>query len=171
MTGKPWPRGAAISTLIPHQGRMCLLDAVLDCSAERITCTATSHTAADHPLRGANGLPAPVGIEYAAQAMALHGALNAKPGVDGRPGFLASARGVRLHVERLDTVAGVLHVQVEHLAGDERQALYRFALHDEQGRALLDGRATVVLDTPLTAPAAVPGAPSPNPASLAGSTR
>ena len=81
MTGKPWPRGAAISTLIPHQGRMCLLDAVLDCSAERITCTATSHTAADHPLRGANGLPAPVGIEYAAQAMALHGALNAKPGV------------------------------------------------------------------------------------------
>jgi predicted hotdog family 3-hydroxylacyl-ACP dehydratase len=36
-----------------------------------------------------------VAIEYAAQAMALHGALNAKPGVQGRPGFLASARGVR----------------------------------------------------------------------------
>jgi predicted hotdog family 3-hydroxylacyl-ACP dehydratase len=68
-----------------------------------------------------SGLLAPVGIEYAAQAMALHGALNAKPGVDGRPGFLASARSVRLHVARLDDVAGALIVQVEH-AGRRRAA-------------------------------------------------
>jgi predicted hotdog family 3-hydroxylacyl-ACP dehydratase len=160
MNAAAWPAGAAIAALIPHQGRMCLLDAVLDCTAERITCRASSHTATDHPLRSPQGLLAPVGIEYAAQAMALHGALNAKPGVDGRPGFLASARGVRLYVDRLDTVQGALLVQVDHLAGDERQAMYRFALHDEQGRPLLDGRATVVLDTPL---AAVP--PSPSPAS------
>jgi predicted hotdog family 3-hydroxylacyl-ACP dehydratase len=142
---------AEIARLIPHQGRMCLLDAVLDCSPERITCRATSHQAGDHPLRSPQGLLAPVGIEYAAQAMALHGALNAKPGVDGRPGFLASARGVRLQVPRLDDVPGALLVQVEHLAGDERQAMYRFELRDERGRTLLDGRATVVLDTPMKA--------------------
>lgn len=138
-----------IAALIPHQGRMCLLDAVLSCTPERITCRARSHHAADHPLRSPQGLLAPVGIEYAAQAMALHGALNAKPGVDGRPGFLASARSVRLHVPRLDDVAGDLVVQVEHQAGDERQAMYRFELRDDAGRPLLDGRATVVLDTPL----------------------
>jgi predicted hotdog family 3-hydroxylacyl-ACP dehydratase len=149
VTDPTWPRGAQIAALIPHQGRMCLLDAVLDCSAERIRCRATSHHAGDHPLRSAAGLLAPVAIEYAAQAMALHGALNAKPGVAGRPGFLASARHVRLHVARLDDVAGALIVQAEHVAGDERQALYRFALHGEDGRALVDGRATVVLDTPL----------------------
>lgn len=143
---------AQIATLIPHQGRMCLLDAVLDCTPERITCRASSHHAADHPLRSPAGLLAPVGIEYAAQAMALHGALNAKPGVDGRPGFLASARSVRLHVARLDDVTGALIVQVEHAAGDERQAMYRFELRDEAGRPLLDGRATVVLDTPLDTP-------------------
>ncbi len=142
---------AQIAALIPHQGRMCLLDAVLACTPEHISCRATSHSAADHPLRCPLGLLAPVGIEYAAQAMALHGALNAKPGVDGRPGFLASARGVRLHVPRLDTVPGALLVQVHHLAGDERQAMYRFEVHAEDGRPLLDGRATVVLDTPLTA--------------------
>lgn len=148
-----WPASpAAIATLIPHQGRMCLLDAVLDCSATQITCRATSHQQADHPLRSAgNGsaLLSPVAIEYAAQAMALHGALNAKPGVQGQPGFLASARNVRLQVPRLDDVPGALTVQVEHLAGDERQAMYRFALCDEGGRVLVDGRATVVLDTPL----------------------
>lgn len=141
---------AEIAKLIPHQGRMNLLDAVLACTPQAITCRARGHGRADHPLRLDGLLPAPVGIEYAAQAMALHGALNARPGVRGRPGFLASARGVRLHVARLDDVAGDLRVQVDHLAGDERQALYRFALHDEAGRALLDGRATVVLDTPLT---------------------
>lgn len=140
---------AEIATKIPHQGRMCLLDAVLSCTPGRIVCAARSHTAADHPLRSPGGLLSPVGIEYAAQAMALHGALNAKPGVDGRPGFLASARGVRLHVPRLDDVPGALQVQVDHLAGDERQAMYRFELRDEAGRPLLDGRATVVLDTPL----------------------
>lgn len=142
---------AEIARLIPHQRRMCLLDAVLSCTPTHIRCRARSHHAADHPLRSPAGLLAPVGIEYAAQAMALHGALTAKPGVMGRPGFLASARGVRLHVPRLDDVAGALMIEVEHLAGDERQALYRFALCDEAGRPLVDGRATVVLDTPLAA--------------------
>ena len=145
-----WPDSpAALAALIPHQGRMCLLDAVLDCSATQITCRATSHQRADHPLRSGGALLSPMAIEYAAQAMALHGALNAKPGVQGQPGFLASARHVRLLVPRLDDVAGALTVQVEHLAGDERQAMYRFALRDEGGRVLVDGRATVVLDTPL----------------------
>lgn len=143
------PQGAQIAALIPHQGRMCLLGAVLACDAQHIRCRASSHRAADHPLRTASGLLAPVAIEYAAQAMALHGALNAKPGVQGRPGFLASARSVQLHVPRLDDVAGDLIVSVEHLAGDEHQAMYRFALHDNDGRPLVDGRATVVLDTPL----------------------
>ena len=138
-----------IASLIPHQGRMCLLDAVLQCTPTHISCSAHSHHAADHPLRRPLGLLSAVGIEYAAQAMALHGALNTRPGVTGRPGFLASARGVRLHVARLATVAGALVVRAEHLAGDERQAMYRFELHDEAGRPLVDGRATVVLDTAL----------------------
>lgn len=150
--GTALPGGAAIARLIPHQGRMCLLDAVLACSPQAITCSTRSHQAVDHPLRSPGGLLAPVAIEYAAQAMALHGALNAKPGVQGRPGFIAAVRSVRLQVPRLDDVPGALQVQAEQLAGDERQALYRFSVADDTGRVLVDGRCTVVLDTPLTTP-------------------
>jgi predicted hotdog family 3-hydroxylacyl-ACP dehydratase len=152
MSARDGPQGKALAALIPHQGPMCLLDAVLTCDERHIVCQAIGHRDTDHPLRTPLGLLAPVAIEYAAQAMALHGALNAKPGVQGRPGFLASARGVRLHVARLDDVPGALQVSVEHLAGDERQALYRFAVCDDAGRALVEGRATVVLDTPLVMP-------------------
>ena len=142
---------AAIARLIPHQGRMCLLDAVLDCTPQRIRCRASSHRRADHPLRVDGVLHAPVALEYAAQACALHGALNARPGVRGRAGFLASARALRLWVPRLDTVDGELQVEAWHLAGGEREAMVRFELRDAQGGLLVDGRATVVLDKPLVA--------------------
>lgn len=141
----------AIARLIPHQGRMCLLDRVQSCSPERIVCHTRRHTAPDHPLRSASGLLAATGIEFAAQAAALHGALNARPGVQGRPGFLASARGVKLHVPRLDTVPGELTVEATHAAGDERQAMFLFVLRDDDGRTLVEGRLTVVLDTELAA--------------------
>lgn len=140
---------AEIARLIPHQGRMCLLDAVLECSPTRIRCRTRSHRQGSHPLGIEGELPSVAAIEYAAQAMALHGALNAREGVVGRPGYIASARGVRLHVPRLDAVAGELRIEAEHLAGDERQVAYRFAVQDEAGKALVDGRITVVLDTPL----------------------
>jgi predicted hotdog family 3-hydroxylacyl-ACP dehydratase len=139
----------AIARLIPHQGRMCLLDRVLDCKPAFITCSASSHRDRSNPLRLNSQLPAPVALEYAAQAAALHGALNAAPGVAGRPGYIASARQLRLLVARLDDVVGDLLVRAETLAGDGRQALYRFELHDADSRLLADGRFTVVLDTPL----------------------
>ena len=52
-------------------------------------------------------------------------------------------------VARLDDVIGTLHVRAERLAGDARQVLYRFEVVDDGGRRLVDGRATVVLNTPL----------------------
>jgi len=78
--------------------------------------------------------------------MALHGTLGATPGSAPTPGFLASVRGVRLQVARLDDVAGELTVTATQLAGDTRQALYSFTLHSEQGALLVDGRATVILN-------------------------
>ena len=41
-----------------------------------------------------------------------------------------------------DDVEGELRVSATKLAGDDRQALYAFALHDERGALLVDGRAT-----------------------------
>jgi predicted hotdog family 3-hydroxylacyl-ACP dehydratase len=137
---------AGIAARIPHHGRMCLLHTLDAWDAEHIRCSATSHHAPDHPLRTEGGLLAPVAIEYAAQAMALHGGLTAAPGSAPTPGFLAAVRSVQLHVARLDDVAGALSVSARRQAGDERQALYQFALHSAAGALLVEGRATVILN-------------------------
>jgi predicted hotdog family 3-hydroxylacyl-ACP dehydratase len=141
----------AIAGLIPHAGRMCLLARVDGWDARQIRCAAMSHTAGDHPLRSASGLLASAAIEYAAQAAAVHGALTARAaGHTAAPGFLASARGVRLRRLRLDDLAGELAIETEHLAGHDRQLLYAFTVR-HAGATVADGRLAVVLDTPLPA--------------------
>jgi hypothetical protein len=56
-------------------------------------------------------------------------------------------------VARLDTAPGPLRVRARRLAGDAGQAMYRFELRDAHARLLVEGRTTVVLDTPLASPA------------------
>jgi predicted hotdog family 3-hydroxylacyl-ACP dehydratase len=133
---------------LPHQGSMCLLDAVNDWDAQHIRCTASSHRHADNPLRAHDRLGAACGIEYAAQAMAAHGALLAAADNPPRAGYLASVRGVELHVARLDDIAADLDVEAERLSGDDNTILYGFRV-SAAGRELLSGRATVVLDAAL----------------------
>ena len=139
---------AWIEARIPHQGRMCLLDEVIDWNAHHIRCRTGTHRALDNPLRAHGRLGIACGIEYAAQAMALHGALAsaaAGTAAASRVGLLASVREVRMHVPRLDDIECDLVCEVTHLAGDSLTALYEFALHDAD-KCLLGGRASVVLD-------------------------
>jgi predicted hotdog family 3-hydroxylacyl-ACP dehydratase len=144
---------AAIAALIPHRGPMCLLDRVIAWDATRIQCGAVNHREPRHPLRSRSGLLASAAIEYAAQAMAVHGALCADAaGTRAAPGFLASARDVRLARWRLDDLppaaADELIVIAERQAADATRILYAFRLlHD--GRELAAGRVAVVLNTPL----------------------
>jgi predicted hotdog family 3-hydroxylacyl-ACP dehydratase len=142
---------AWIEALIPHQGRMCLLDEVLAWDAHHIRCSTGTHRALDNPLRSHGRLGIASGIEYAAQAMALHGALSgagtggANAGAASQVGLLASVRDVRLYVLRLDDIEADLLCEVTYLAGDDLTALYEFALRDKD-KCLLGGRASVVLD-------------------------
>ena len=136
---------AAIAARIPHQGQMCLLDAVVDWSETAISCRAISHRTPTNPLRAAGRLGAANGIEYAAQAMAVHGALLAQSSDQPRQGYLTSVRSVHLHVTRLDDLPGELNVRAERLSGDSNNILYQFSL-SHAGRCLLEGRAAVVLD-------------------------
>jgi predicted hotdog family 3-hydroxylacyl-ACP dehydratase len=124
---------------------MCLLDGVLEWNAQRILCRASSHHDPANPLRVDGRLPAACGIEYGAQAMAVHGALLAADGTPLGPGILASVRGVQLLADRLDEHAGVLRVAAERLSGEEDHILYAFSVAGDAGE-LLRGRATVVLD-------------------------
>jgi predicted hotdog family 3-hydroxylacyl-ACP dehydratase len=131
---------------IPHRGRMCLLDEVVEWDAQHICCRSGTQCLSDHPLRSQGRLGAACGIEYAAQAMAAHGALAGGPdNPKSELGFLASLRDVRFHVIRLDDVAGDLLCDAVLVAGDRDSALYEFALRSEE-RRLLSGRATVVFD-------------------------
>jgi len=130
---------------LPHQGSMCLLDAVTAWDAQHIRCTASSHRHAANPLRAHDRLGAACGIEYAAQAMAAHGALLAAADGAPRAGYLASVRGVELHVTRLDDLAADLEIEAERLSGDDNTILYGFCV-SAAGRELLSGRAAVVLD-------------------------
>ena len=141
---------------IPHHGRMCLLDEVIEWDAGHIRCRSSTHRRPDHPLRSQNRLGVACGIEYAAQSMAVHGALasGALAGPSAGPdvgfirsevGFLAGLRDVQLHVARLDDLAGDLIADAELIAGDHGSALYEFALTSE-ARPLLSGRATVVFN-------------------------
>ena len=142
-----------IARHIPHQGRMCLLDCVEAWDEQCIQCRASSHRAADNPLRGHNRLGAACGIEYAAQAMAVHGALLAPPdSVGARIGYLVSARGTRLHVPQLDDIAADLLVEATCITRSENNILYQFSI-SAAGRLLLDGRATVVLNAGALTPA------------------
>lgn len=136
---------AAIAASIPHQGSMCLFAAVVDWSPDSISCRAVSHADPANPLRADGRLGAVAGIEYAAQAMAVHGALLAAADEPPRQGYLASVRGVQLHVARLDDLAGELTITAERLSGDGNHVLYQFAL-SHAGRCLLEGRAAVILD-------------------------
>jgi len=142
---------AGIAARIPHSGAMCLLEALQHWSPEQIVCRITDPADPAHPLRLDGELPAAAALEFASQATALHGALCAPRETGPRPGFLASARGVRLHVQRLDGQPGPLEVEATRLAGSDGQALYRFELRDGAGALLADGRLTVVLDRPLAA--------------------
>ncbi len=139
---------ADIEHRIPHKGSMCLLERVLEWSPAGLHAQAVGHVAPGHPLRVNGRLDAVHGIEYAAQAMAVHGGLLAEAaGSDTPPrqGYLTSVRGVQLAVARLDDLPGIIDVWVERISGDDLNILYRFKLSHE-GRELLSGRASVMLD-------------------------
>ena len=62
------PPHLTIAAVLPHVGRMLLLDDLLHHEAEHITCGVTIH-AGSMFCDGVNGVPAWVGLEYMAQAV------------------------------------------------------------------------------------------------------
>ncbi|WP_018608461.1 hypothetical protein [Uliginosibacterium gangwonense] len=139
------PDRAWIAAHIPHHGSMCLLDNVEHWDANHIRCHTSSHTDAANPLRAAGRLGIANGIEYAAQAMAIHGALLADSDETPRAGYLTSVREVTWHSSRLDDLAAPLVIDAERLSGSANTILYSFSLQ-AAGHTVLSGRASVMLD-------------------------
>jgi predicted hotdog family 3-hydroxylacyl-ACP dehydratase len=135
----------AILALVPHQGAMCLWDAVDAWDAHRIVLRAHNHRDPNHPLRSQDRLRAIHLCEYGAQAMAVHGGLLARAGGGrARPGLLVALRGIELQVDRIDDLAGDLVGTAEVVAAGDHSWQYAFRIvHDAQ--LLAEGRAAVVL--------------------------
>jgi predicted hotdog family 3-hydroxylacyl-ACP dehydratase len=131
--------------LIPHAGSMCLLDEVVDWDAMRLHARSGSHRRVGNPLRADGMLHAVNLCEYAAQAMAVHGALRERDaGGTARPGFLVALREVELKAERIDDLPGTLQIHVECLIAMADSLQYAFRV-EHGGNVLASGRAAVML--------------------------
>ncbi len=135
----------ALCALIPHAGSMCLIDKLLAWDEEQIQCQTNSHRQTNNPLRDTTGLSAIHGIEYGAQAIAIHGGLLARQrGEKAAPGYLAALRHIEMHTDWLHDIAPPLLVEARRLLGDNRHFIYEFSLR-EGSRILVAGRATIML--------------------------
>lgn len=129
-----------ICALIPHQGAMCLLDEVLSWDVSSILCRSSSHLSKDNPLRSEGRLRSACGVEYAAQAMALHGALLSDGPIAA--GYLVSVRNLKLQVSYLDDLNDSLTVDARRLMGGAEGFMYEFTV-SARNDMLLSGRLTV----------------------------
>jgi predicted hotdog family 3-hydroxylacyl-ACP dehydratase len=136
-----------IAALVPQQGAMCLLDEILSFDARSVVCRTASHRSPANPLRRDGRLPAIAGIEYGAQAMAVHGALNlGSPAANAvQRGLLAGVRAVRCGARYLDEETGPLTVRAERLIAEGGRLLYSFVV-EGAGAELVSGRIAVVLE-------------------------
>ena len=126
---------ADIAARIPHAGRMCLLDRVLYWDAHGIRCSATSHRDKNNPLREAGGLSALAGMEYAAQAAAVHSALLLDAAVP-RSGVLAALKNVTASRLWLHEINEDIVVEASLLHGDPAGGIFAFAVFADEERVL-----------------------------------
>lgn len=143
---------AWIASRIPHQGNMCLLKNVQSWDQTKIICIADSHRDLNNPLRAYDKLGIANGIEYAAQAMAVHGSLltnfsNLDSINTERPkvGYLISVRGLTMHTTRLDDIEDDLVITANCMMANENNMLYEFTV-SATDKCLIEGRAAVVLN-------------------------
>lgn len=130
---------AEICARLPHAGRMCLLARLVKWDNDSIICLANSHRAADNPLRTGGQLHAVAGVEYAAQAMALHGNLLTASDASAPRGYLASVRDLKLAVEDLSMLSDDLQITAHRLSGDANGFIYEFEIH-AGASSILSGR-------------------------------
>ena len=124
---------------------MCLLDEVTSWDASRVTALVRTHRDRNNPLRTEGGLSALSAIEYAAQAMAVHGALVGAVAARPRAGYLISLRNVVCAAPQLDQLAGDLVVEAAQMAADGERVMYAFSLRAGELQ-VVRGNATVLLD-------------------------
>ncbi|HET7812058.1 MAG TPA: hypothetical protein VFL16_15920 [Steroidobacteraceae bacterium] len=128
-----------IARLLPHAGDSILIERVVGWDAEHIRVATTLHRSADNPLRRHGHLAAVNVVEFAAQAMALHGGLRGEVGRPPRAALLVSVRDLVLRREYLEKLEGELEIVAHALMIDPQSWQYGFTvLHS--GSEIASGR-------------------------------
>lgn len=144
---------------LPHAGKMSLLDKVSYADRSRLSATATSHLNSDNPLRFNGRLATINGIEYAAQAMAIHGFLLTEATLSDTPlsevptkdkldsiqtGYIATVRNIDINSPFFPENISTLLVEVEQLMSDNNGFTYQFHISCEK-KTLISGKITIFL--------------------------
>lgn len=132
---------AQFEPLIPHSGRMCLIDSVEFWDDRSIYCLSGTHRDPGNPLRMNGALSSIHLLEYGAQAMAIHGGLLNSAATRG---MLAALRDVRLYVDTAETLGAQIRITAIAAATSDHAAVYRFEVAELDGSRLVEARATVI---------------------------
>ncbi|MCU7801490.1 MAG: hypothetical protein KZQ70_15500 [gamma proteobacterium symbiont of Lucinoma myriamae] len=140
-----------IEQRLPHAGKMSLLDKVTHADLLTLSASAVSHLNSDNPLRFNNKLSSINGIEYAAQAMAIHSFLLSElksPNInteDSRQtGYIATVRNIDIFTPDFPETESVIKIEVEQLMSDTNGFTYQFHISDGK-KTLISGKITVFL--------------------------
>lgn len=137
----PWIRAH-----IPHRGTMCLLDSVRQWDSQSILCTAIPSLRQEHPLHQEGKVSSLVGIEYAAQAMAVHGVLLRPEAPSAPPGMLSSVRHIHWSSPHLN-LSLPLTIRAQRLASLPTACTYSFRITNPEN-LLITGQASIFFGLP-----------------------
>lgn len=139
-----------LAALLPHANGMVLLDTVRAWDGESIECLALSHVSADNPLAIDGRVSVYAGVEYAAQAMALHNALLASQRASSekaehpRQGVVAVVSKLKSSIGFLSDCADQLQIKVALVESAGDSSMYDFELLQNE-TLCLSGRLLVLL--------------------------
>lgn len=133
-----------LCSLIPHSFDMCLLDRVELWDENKIICYSNSHLLETNPLRRNEKLSSIHLLEYAAQAMAVHGGLHDREqGIQMTEGYLAALRDVSINLCSADKLQAELCIEANKILSQGGNMIYAFTVSAAESE-LASGRATVV---------------------------
>ena len=125
----------SIAAVLPHAGRMILLDELLEHGPEHVICTVDIR-AETRFCDGVNGVPAWVGLEYMAQTMcAFSGVEEVRAGLKPSIGLLLGSRRYQSEVEWFGIGTRLL-IRADQVLRDESN-LVAFDCSIHQGDRLL----------------------------------
>jgi predicted hotdog family 3-hydroxylacyl-ACP dehydratase len=114
----PLERHFKMTELLPHKGRMLLLDEIIDAGPEHVTCGVTIKPDTMF-CDGVNGVPSWVGLEYMAQTASTYSGIDeARAGAPATIGLLLGTRRYKTEAPHF-AIGAQLRVHAELLLRDE----------------------------------------------------